>query len=188
MTPFIQNATTFFSLATVAADILVVIVFICLVLAWAGDKNIKKFFSKLSAHILLIAFLVSLSAPLGSLFYSEIAHFAPCELCWWQRIFSYPIAIVFAVGLWYQKKRKNTNLDVFFNISLILALIGALIALYHSYGVLVDTSVLPACAAEGVSCAKLYFLEYGYVTIPTMSLTTFLLTICTILIYKVSQK
>src|SRR3989338_190832 len=70
------------------------------------------------------AFLVALFATLGSLFYSEIAHYTPCLLCWYQRIFKYPQ--VFLLGLGLVKRDKNIA-----DYSLLLSVIGGILAAYH---------------------------------------------------------
>ena len=54
-----------------------------------------------SLTFIFLAFLVSLVATLGSLFFSEIMHFIPCSLCWYQRIFMYPLVLLFLVNLLY---------------------------------------------------------------------------------------
>jgi len=61
----------------------------------------------ISKNVFLIAFAVSFGSMALSLFYSEIAGFAPCALCWYQRIFMYPIA--FIAPLAWLKQR----LDIF---------------------------------------------------------------------------
>ena len=130
------------------------------------DKNnpIIQFFSR---NGIALAFFVSLFATVISLFYSDVAGFEPCKLCWFQRIFMYPQ--VFILGLsWFKKDHKIIDY------ALTLAIIGGLFALYHNYIYYGGTSFFP-CDALGVSCAKRYVLEFGYITIPLMSLTSFLL-------------
>lgn len=52
---------------------------------------------------LLFAWVVSLTATSGSLFLSEVWHFIPCELCWYQRIFMYPLVIVLGIAAYRQR-------------------------------------------------------------------------------------
>ena len=40
------------------------------------------------------AFVVAAIATGGSLFFSQVAGFVPCELCWFQRICMYPLSIL----------------------------------------------------------------------------------------------
>ena len=116
------------------------------------------------------AFIVALIATAGSLFYSEIAGYTPCELCWFQRILMYPQVILLGVALAVKDQKIMRYI-------LWLSGIGAFIALYHY---LIQLGFLPgACDVSGysVSCSHRFVLEYGYITIPMMALTAFLLNI-----------
>ena len=126
--------------------------------SWGG-----KLASWVGKHGVVLGLLVSLSAVLGSLFYSSIAGYAPCVLCWWQRVFLFPLVIIFAVAM--IKKIYSAYL-----FAVPMAVIGGLIALYHAQSNLGGASVLP-CTATGAECSKLYVMAFGYITIPTMSLT-----------------
>lgn len=140
------------------------IVFVFLLLSvlfrdsWGG--NITR---SLGKHALPLSFAAAVSAVAGSLFYSEIMGFEPCVLCWWQRAFLYPLAVVFGTALW--KKADNA-----FLYATPLALIAALIAAYQSYAYLGGASLL-SCTAAGGACERIYVMAFGYITIPTMSLT-----------------
>jgi disulfide bond formation protein DsbB len=112
-----------------------------------------------------LALAVAVSAVFGSLFYSEIIGFVPCPLCWWQRIFLFPLPVILAVSLW----KKDSAV---FKYIVPLAILGTMVALYHSYFELGGSSLLP-CTAEGGACSRVYVKEFGYITIPTMSLTSF---------------
>lgn len=125
---------------------------------WGG--GVFSFLGRYSVHL---AFLVSLAAILGSLFYSEVIGFEPCVLCWWQRVFLYPSAVILLVSL--IKNDKSVFMYV-----VPLTLIAGLVALYQSYANFGGISVLSCTGAEG-ACSKLFVKEFGYVTIPVMSLT-----------------
>lgn len=167
MTPFAQNLTDILSFIVLITDIFIVAYFFILITplrrtAWG--KKLTGFFGE---RAILISFLVTFAATFGSLFYSEVAGFEPCLLCWWQRIFLYPQTILLFTA--FIKKDRNMRLH-----SIILSSVGALIALYHTFIQFGGSSIVP-CSATGPSCQALYFLEYGYITIPTMSLTAFAL-------------
>ena len=49
--------------------------------------------------ILFLCWLVAGVSAMGSLFFSYIMGFAPCVLCWYQRIFLFPLVIILTVGL-----------------------------------------------------------------------------------------
>ncbi len=124
---------------------------------------------KISPRVTLGAFIISATATLGSLYLSEIAHFEPCKLCWFQRIFMYPLPIILGTSLWRNKK------DVWQYV-LPLSIIGLAIALYHYYYQINPEGLIP-CSTVGfsVSCSERFFTHFGYITIPFMSLTAFFL-------------
>lgn len=166
MTPVVQSVTDLFSFGIVVLGAASAVLFVILISplkrrGWTRD--VAEFIGE---RAILLSFIVSLVATLGSLFYSEIAGFPPCLLCWWQRIFLYPQVILLLTA--FIKKDENIRLH-----SIILSSIGALIAIYHTFIQFGWESVLP-CSATGPSCSAFYFLEYGYVTVPTMSLTVFI--------------
>jgi disulfide bond formation protein DsbB len=119
---------------------------------------------------LWLAFLVSALATGGSLFLSEVANFVPCELCWFQRIFMYPIAITTLLAALFNDHRAARYL-------LPLPVIGAGVSIYHllvENGVVEQTQACLVSAPGG--CATKWIDEFGYVTIPTLALTAFALT------------
>ena len=115
------------------------------------------------------ALIAGIAALVGSLGFSEGYAFAPCKLCWIQRIFHYPQIILFAVAMYI----KDKNVWLY---SLWLSVIGGLVA---GYQVLIQfspslakssfCSIVPA--AE--SCSDILIQAYGYLSIPVMSLTLF---------------
>lgn len=170
MTPLVELVTRFVSLGVVAADIGIIVLVAALVLRWRAVLNF------VSRYALWIGFFTAFGSLVGSLFYSNYAGFTPCTLCWIQRIFIYPLVPIFAIALW---KRDSGVVDYAFSLSAI----GVLVAIYHTYIQFGGSSLLP-CSAE-VSCAQRFFVEYGYVTIPTMSLTAFaLIALCMLALKK----
>ena len=119
---------------------------------------------------LWLAFLVAAVATGGSLFFSEIAHFVPCELCWFQRICMYPLSITTLLMAIANDQRATRYL-------LPLPVVGAGVSVYH---LLVENGVVKESQACLVSapggCATKWINEFGYVTIPTLALTAFALT------------
>jgi disulfide bond formation protein DsbB len=115
------------------------------------------------------AFIVAALATGGSLFFSEIAGFIPCDLCWFQRICMYPLSILTLFAAWHGDNRVVRYLLPF-------PVIGAGVSVYH---ILVENHWVstPAACQVGAGCAVKWINEFGYLTIPTLALTGFLLLI-----------
>lgn len=115
---------------------------------------------------------ISLVATSGSLYYSEIRHFAPCVLCWYQRILMYPLVFIIMIGI----LRKDQGLRLYV---LPMSILGLVVSSYH---ILLERGILPETVAPctlGVSCTIKYTGYFGFVTIPVMSFVAFLLiTLC----------
>lgn len=116
-----------------------------------------------SRHIALLAAWV---ATCGSLFFSEVLGWVPCLLCWYQRILMYPLALVLAVGI----LRRDRGLPAYV---LPLSLAGMGVSLYHYLLIKTDWLPPPACAV-GVPCTVDYIDWFGFINIPFMALTAFL--------------
>lgn len=167
------------SLTVLAQIIFVVGVFIFIKYKKNKENKLCKCFVEKG---LLLAFLATLASVLGSLFYSDILHYDPCKLCWFQRIFMYPQAILLGMALF--KKDKGI-----IKYALTLSIIGGFIALCHYILQTTNVSILP-CSAVGysVSCSKIFVLRFGYITIPLMALSAFLLMIISLLFARQDKK
>ena len=141
-------------------------------------KNSAKFLSEKNA--LWAVFFISLLATSGSLFYSQIAGFPPCELCWFQRIFMYPQVVILGVAL---LKKESQILDY----SLALASVGTLISLYHNY-IIYAAVESNTCLLSAISCTTKVVLGLGYVTIPLMALTAFVAILAILLLQRLGNK
>lgn len=122
--------------------------------------------SDLNWNIVFLCWLIAGISTLGSLFFSEIMLYAPCALCWYQRIFMFPLAIIFLVGLFPFDKNVVKY-------ALPLAAAGWLVALYHT---LLHSGVIPESLApcrQGVSCTEVYIALFGFISIPMLSLMAF---------------
>lgn len=132
--------------------------------------------------LLFTAWAASVIAMFGSLYFSEIRLYEPCELCWYQRIVMYPFVVILGIATIIKDYRI-----AFY--TMILSVIGAGISLYH-YGIqklsfLADTA--PACGR--VPCTGAYINWFGFITIPFLALIAFtVIFICSLLIWKKTKE
>lgn len=146
---------------------------IVLLIVWFSGKKDFFVFKILRDRGMMLAYLLSIAGLLGSLYYSEIVGYAPCVLCWYQRIFMY--SNVFILGLALYKGGDKSVIPY----AKILAIVGGLIAVYH------NALFLPAlkntnttCSPfSNVSCTENYFIALGYINIPVIALTSFVVIV-----------
>jgi disulfide bond formation protein DsbB len=169
----VSVATTSFSVLTIIAQVCILLLLFVWLFHTHFSRIILRFFAK---NALLIAFLIALTSTLGSLFYSEIAFFTPCNLCWYQRILMYPQTVLFAVA--FARKDKQVSLY-----AIILSSLGAGLALYHYFLQLGIINELVPCSAVSaiVSCSNKFVMNFGYITIPMMSFSAFVLILTVML-------
>lgn len=127
--------------------------------------------------ILFLCWLIAAISTLGSLFFSQVVGYAPCVLCWYQRIFLFPLVLILAVGL-FPVDGKVVKY------ALPLAVAGWLTALYHNlvYAGIVPESIQPC--SQGVSCTEEYLDLFGFITIPLLSLLAFSAIITLLILCK----
>ena len=122
---------------------------------------------KISAWTLVFAcWLVAAIATLGALFLGEVMGLAPCVLCWYQRIFMFPLVFILAAGLIpFDPKIVRYALP--------LAVVGWLVAVFH---LLLAAGVIPeniTPCTQGVPCSQVQIEWFGFVTIPLLSVISF---------------
>ncbi len=154
-----------------------------ILIAFISEKiSKKKLLTKIknifAPYSLTLAFLATLLATLGSLFLSEIAKLKPCTLCWYQRFIMYPQVVFLFIAM----IRKNKILIPFL---VILNTIGVILSTYHYLLQSFSSSITPCSSNALIPCDTVYNYYYGYITIPVMALTIFLLIIT---LLKFSQK
>lgn len=158
------------ALLGVIGQALVALIALCALLHQLGVRApLARLRNLVWGYELWLAFLVTAVATGGSLFFSEIAGFVPCELCWFQRIFMYPLAILTLFAAIANDFRVARYL-------LPLPVIGAGFSVYHllvENGVVEQTQACLVSAPGG--CATKWIDEFGYMTIPTLALTGFAL-------------
>ncbi|MFM7060358.1 MAG: disulfide bond formation protein B [Actinomycetes bacterium] len=110
-----------------------------------------------------LACAVAAVATAGSLYYSEIEGFAPCRLCWYQRICMYPLVVILGVGAW--KRDPFTRLT-----ALPFVLAGLGVSTWHFLIERFPTLESNSCGLE-VKCSAPYFTEFGFITLAVMCLS-----------------
>ena len=116
--------------------------------------------------LLFFCWLVAFTAMLGSLFFSEVMDIEPCVLCWYQRIFMYPLVVILLVGM-FPVERGVVRY------ALPITIGGWSFALYHYmvYSGFIPERLQPC--SQGVSCAEVNLDLFGFVDIPLLSLLSF---------------
>ena len=118
---------------------------------------------------------IALIATAGSLYFSDVAGFTPCALCWYQRIAMYPLTVILGIAAWRNEAAIRRYVVP-------VAAIGAAISLWH-----IGVERLPglptgSCSLD-VPCDLIWVERFGFVTIPVMALAAFLAIITLLLAY-----
>ena len=139
------------------------------------DRKGRAFVTRkldLNWALLFVAWLIACVSTLGSLFFSYVMDFAPCVLCWYQRIFLFPLVVILARGLFPLDLHATKY-------ALPLVVIGWFLAAYHSllYAEWIPADMQPC--TQGIPCTEVYIKLFGFLSIPHLSLIAFtaLLTI-----------
>ena len=131
---------------------------------------------------LYFAWLVSLIAALGSLYFSEIRGYIPCDLCWFQRIFMYPLVLILGIGTF----QSDMSVKKFV---LPMSIIGGTISLFHYLEQKVPGFGGIRPCVSGVPCSSEYINWLGFITIPFLAMTAFtLITISMLVIQFIKEK
>ncbi|HSL77933.1 MAG TPA: disulfide oxidoreductase [Candidatus Limnocylindrales bacterium] len=160
----------FYAILAVVAIAGVVIVILLRILAIQSDPALDAYAAiarAIQARGIVAAWLVALLATAGSLYFSEVARFTPCTLCWYQRIAMYPLVVILGAAILRRQRSAPAG-------SVALAAVGAVIAAYHVALEWIPALDTGACAAS-VPCTDVWFRVFGIFSLPTLALTAFLL-------------
>jgi disulfide bond formation protein DsbB len=158
----------FFSLMAFGATVVVlssILLWIAARLSSSAAEMRDAILDSVAGYELWLAFGVAAIATLGSLYLSEVAHLTPCKLCWFQRIFMYPLVIVLGVAAW--RRDTSARLTTF-----LLSWIGAAIAVYH-YGIQRYPSLGGGSCDASAPCSAAYIWQWDFVSIPYMAASAF---------------
>lgn len=137
-----------------------------------GIKLIDKLQKRLQPVAYSLSFFLAFTASMASLFLSEVLHFQPCVLCWYQRIAMYPQVVLLYVAQLRQERVLTPYL-------IALNVIGSLISLYQYLLHVLPRTIVPIlpCSIKygGVPCDKGYDFYFGFMTFPLMAWSVFAL-------------
>lgn len=168
----VSTMSTLFALLTVIADLAVLAILVIGVGArWSTSlRGARDALCDLMSETgLWLAWLVALTATLGSLYYSEVAHFVPCKLCWYQRIGIYPLAVVLLLAA----LRRDRAVRFY---AIPVAAISAVISTYHYQLERFPNQASPSCSVEA-PCTVVWVWRFHYISIAMMALSAALLII-----------
>lgn len=164
----VETVSIFFALLTVAAMGVVFGVVIVMVSArWSASmaRFRDQAIEMASPAALWLGSLIAAVSMVGSLYYSEVAEFAPCDLCWYQRITMYPLAIILAIAAY----RKDAGIRLY---TYPLTVVGAVLAAYQ-YALQLAPSLDTGFCGVDTSCSERYIWQFGFISFPFMSLVGF---------------
>ena len=162
----VETAQVLFAVLALLANVGVVAVLVAL----AGRRRwrrARRFLVTVRPLALFLAWLVAGVAMIGSLYFSEVAHYEPCKLCWYQRIAMYPLAIILAIAV--AKRDYGVRRYV-----VPIALIGAVISSYHYLIEWYPNLEGNGTCSLAVPCTYVWFRRFGFVSLPYMALSGFL--------------
>jgi len=167
----------FYAILAIAAIGGMVILATLRILAIQSDPALDAYAAiarAIQARGVIVAWFVAALATIGSLFFSEIAKFTPCTLCWYQRIAMYPLVVILGMAMVRRQRRPPTG-------TLALATIGAAIAAYHVALEWIPSLDTGSCAVSA-PCTFVWFRAFGIFSLPTLALTAFLLILTLLLV------
>ncbi len=160
-----EQVSTFFALLAIIAGVGALAIF-GIQLSWRGTERLADLRGTQWQTAMLAASLVALVATLGSLYLSEVAHFIPCNMCWYQRIAMYPIGpmLLFA---WF---RRDASIKPYV---MLVAVLGALVSTYHVLLEIFPSLESSTTCGLVASCSTRWVEPLGIYTIPRMALSGF---------------
>lgn len=167
----------FYAILAIAALGAMAILVTLRLLATQSDTALDAYASiarAIQARGVIAAWFVATLATIGSLFFSEVAKFTPCTLCWYQRIAMYPLVVILGMAMVRRQRRAPTG-------TIALAMIGAAIAAYHVILEWIPSLDTGSCAVSA-PCTFVWFRAFGVFSLPTLALTAFLLILTLLLV------
>jgi disulfide bond formation protein DsbB len=168
----VEAMQVFTALLAIAAAVLAVLV-LAGRLIYGRSALLDELLDAVDDAALWIAFLIATCAMLGSLYFSEVANFVPCRLCWFQRVAMYPLAVILLVAA----IRGDRGIRWY---AIPLAGLGACVSIYHYLVEWHPQLEGDACDPTN-PCSLVWFREFGFVTLALMALCGFVTIIALLL-------
>ncbi len=172
----VDTMATLFALLTIVADAAVVVIVVIAVAGRRDSSARATAWETLGPSAVWLAFLVAITATLGSLYLSEVAHFIPCKLCWYQRIAMYPLVPILAIAAW----KRDAGI---WRYAVPVAAIGAVISIYHYQLERFPSQASVSCSAEA-PCTVVWIWKFHFISIPFMALSGFALIVALLLVAR----
>jgi len=164
----VNTVSTFFATGAVLIGIglaAVIVLRLAAPLSGPADRALESIRAGFAGYGLWLAWLMAVVATLGSLYYSQIAHFVPCEYCWYQRIAMYPLAVILGIAAFTRDQRVRRYVYP-------LAIGGAFIAGYH-YLIQHLPDLAATVCSTATPCTAALVWKFDFVSIPFMALVSF---------------
>jgi disulfide bond formation protein DsbB len=153
----------FFALLTIATLVTTAVLVVARLVARTRASG-REVLRSVAASRMAICAAITTTSMLGSLYFSEVAHFVPCTLCWYQRIAMYPLAILTAMAA-VRKEDLSPYVRVIASIGLVISAYHWLLERFPS----IDAGV----CSTAVPCELVWFEKLGFITLPFMAFTAF---------------
>jgi disulfide bond formation protein DsbB len=166
----VDTVELFYGILALVAFVVVIGLVALRLLAFASDGAAgayERVAEAIAPNAIGIAWVVAVLATAGSLYFSEVAGFDPCRLCWYQRIAMYPLVVVLTVAAYRRERAGAVYAGA-------LAAVGAVIALYHVALEWIPALDTGACDPDN-PCTLVWFRVFGFISLPTLALAAFLL-------------
>lgn len=163
----IEVVSTFLAILAMVCQVFVAGTVVIAAVASASRRQslLESLDAAIGPHATQLAFGVASVATLGSLYFSEVANFPPCKLCWYQRIAMYPLVPLLGLAL----LRREAVVAPYVAL---LATAGGAVSLYH-----IAVERFPSLGAGACDpanpCSVIWVNKFGYLTIPTMAFSAF---------------
>lgn len=126
----------------------------------------------------VLSWLAAIIAMLGSLFFSEVLHYVPCVLCWYQRILMYPLVLLIGIALYH-------NESSIYKYVLPMSILGMVVSGYHYAEQHIPALQQFQTCSSGVPCTGKYVDWFGFITIPLLAFVAFaVITVCMFFVRK----